>query len=210
MNLHKIFLILISLFVIAGCRSNEASNTTKSGADPAVKDEYTKSYLSSAKVVEEGFYQFESKTGGYTMLFPVHAVISKDFGNEKRENEFESIMYGYNLKGASISTRITYENKPSTSDIEEKQRLLSLSAGYDGSYEKIHAKGKTIYFAKKTSELKNSKAYVYLSFIKAVNSNQAVEFIFNTRCKKNDESCQSNVKDLENTALKVMTSVNFK
>ncbi|WP_156505896.1 hypothetical protein [Bacillus sp. SJS] len=194
---------------MADQNEKQVQGETNTPQPSALKDDFTKGYLTSAKEVEKGYFEFKSQTDGYTMLFPRDAVISDDFGNEKRANEFESIMYGYNLKGASISTRITYENKPSTRDIEEKLRLLSVTAGYDESFKKIHAKGKTIYYAKKTSELKNSNAYVNLSFIKAGNSNQAVEFIFNTRCKKNDQSCQSNVEDLENAALKVMTSVHF-
>ncbi|MGD6817077.1 hypothetical protein [Metabacillus sp. 84] len=176
----------------------------------AVQDEFTKSYLTSLEESDKGYFTFKSKTDGYTMFLPSDAVISEDFGNEKRDNAFEAIMYGYESNGASITTRITYENKPSTQDIEEKQRLLSVSVGYEGTFEEIKAKGKTMYFAKKTSELKNSNAFVYFSFIKAENSDQAVEFIFNTRCKKEDKTCNANVKNLENTAIKIMKSVQFK
>ncbi|MTH55071.1 hypothetical protein GKZ89_16830 [Bacillus mangrovi] len=211
--------IIIHLFIIGGCGMGENNpekkavqgegNSNETPKAAALQDEFTKGYLISSEETDKGYFTFKSKIDGYTMLFPSGALISEDFGNEKRDDAFEAIMYGYKLNGASISTRITYQNKPSTQDIEEKQRLLSVAVGYEGTFEEIKAKGKTIYFAKKTAELKNSNGFVYFSFIKAENSDQAVEFIFNTRCKKEDKTCNSNVNDLENTAIKIMKSVQF-
>ncbi|MTH55077.1 hypothetical protein GKZ89_16860 [Bacillus mangrovi] len=195
----KILFIFIVVFISGGCSLSPETETSAA-------EEFTKSYLSSEKTAEDGYDLFESKTGGYTMLFPEDAVVSEHFGNEKRNDAFESIMYGYRLNGASVSTRITYENKPGTRDIQEKQRLLSVSAGYDGAYEVIQSKGKTIYFAEKRTVLKNSNGHVYLGFIKASDSGQAVEFTLNARCKRDDQSCQP---PLKNTALKLMKSVQF-
>ncbi|MTH55074.1 hypothetical protein GKZ89_16845 [Bacillus mangrovi] len=76
MRIKRCIYALVSLLIIGGC---ELSTESAQQETPALKDEFTKEDLTSAKEVEKGFYEFKSKTGGYTMLLPVEAVISKGF-----------------------------------------------------------------------------------------------------------------------------------
>ncbi|OHR73236.1 hypothetical protein HMPREF3291_20040 [Bacillus sp. HMSC76G11] len=53
----------------------------------AIIDEFTREFMASSKEVEEGYYTFQSKTKGYTMLFPENAKISSgDY--EQIENSY--------------------------------------------------------------------------------------------------------------------------
>lgn len=43
----------------------------------AMQDDFTREFMASAEEIEEGYYLFESKTAGYTMLYPVNSKQSK-------------------------------------------------------------------------------------------------------------------------------------
>ena len=51
----------------------------------------------------------------------------------------ENLVYDY---------KITYENRPITSDVELNLALLSNDVGYEGNYEQFDHEGKTYYYAK--------------------------------------------------------------
>ncbi|MGD6817079.1 hypothetical protein ACQCVE_08440 [Metabacillus sp. 113a] len=174
-----------------------------------MKDDFTKGYLTSTKEVEKGFYEFKSKTGGYTMLLPVEAVISKDFGNQLDENIYEAIIYVAEIDHASIDTQITYENNPITKNLEENLELLSSSSGYKDSYSKSKEDSKTIYYGKETMESEEYTTYKYISYIKGNESDQGVRFIYGASCKKSDESCLGNAEEQERIAKKIIHSIAF-
>ncbi|MTH55072.1 hypothetical protein GKZ89_16835 [Bacillus mangrovi] len=216
MKLNKSAYALISLLLIGGCAMSEKNSDEKSEQEesvqqetPALKDEFTKGYLTSAKEVEKGFYEFKSKTGGYTMLLPVEAVISKDFGNELDEDFYEAILYGAEIDQASIDTQIIYEDKPITKNIKENLELLSSSSGYDGSYSESKEGSKTIYYGKETVESEEYTTYQYISYIKENGSDQAISFLYGGSCKTTDESCNAKADEQERTAKKIIHSITF-
>ncbi|KZZ84982.1 hypothetical protein AS29_007985 [Bacillus sp. SJS] len=188
---------------------NESSSITKSGADQAVKDEYTKGYLSSAKAVEGGFYQFESKTGGYSMLFPADAVISEHFANEKKENYFEAIMYSGTIEKGEVNTQVIYEDLPITKDIEANLDLLSTSVSYDGEYKESKVHANTIYLGEKTTEQDGFINFNDFAFIKSNKGNQAVRFMYSSTCHREDQACISNKELQKKIAHKLIYSVKF-
>ncbi|MBS2970656.1 hypothetical protein J9317_18080 [Metabacillus sp. KIGAM252] len=216
MKLNKSIYAIFSLLIIGGCGKSEKVSEGKSGQKesiqqetPALKDDFTKEYLTSTKEVEKGFYQFKSKTGGYTMLLPVEAVISKDFGNQLDEDFYEAIIYGAEIDQASIDTQITYENNPITKNIEENLELLSSSSGYKDSYSESKEDSKTIYYGKETMESEDYTTYKYISYIKGNRSDQAVRFIYGASCKKSNESCGGNAEEQERIAKKIIHSITF-
>ncbi|WP_338778584.1 hypothetical protein [Metabacillus sp. FJAT-52054] len=188
----------------------QVQGETNTPQPAALKDDFTKGYLTSPKEVEKGYFEFKSKTNGYTMLFPKDAVISDNFGNEKHGNEYESILYGSEIDGAVIDTQITYENKSNTQKVEPNLSLLSSSIDYKGTYNESKENGKTNYFAKDTMDIEKATTYTYLSFIKADKSDQAVRIVYTVTCQKEDKSCMSKENIFEKEATKVMKSVSFK
>ncbi|KZZ84984.1 hypothetical protein [Bacillus sp. SJS] len=197
------------LLTLGGCEISNQPAAVPEANTAALNDEFTKDYLTTSKEVEKDFYLFESKTGGYTMIFPADAVISKEF-NETRETFYETIVYGAARKDADIMADATFENKPQTQDIESNLDLLSTAVGYTGEYKEFKEKDKRIYYAKERSEIDGAISYTFFSFIKSEGDYQAVEFIYNATCEKSDESCPSAAKDQEKIALKIMNSVTFK
>ncbi|MGD6817080.1 hypothetical protein ACQCVE_08445 [Metabacillus sp. 113a] len=201
--------IIFSLFMNVGCGiSKNPDERIVQERTAAEKDHFTKGYLFSSKETEDGYHLFKSKTGGYTMLFPVDAIISKEF-NEQRETSYETIVYGAERKETKIMADATYENKPETQDVEANLDLLSNTSGYTGEYEELKEEGKRIYYASEESEIEGTMSYNYFGFIKSADSNQALEFIYNVSCKKADNACQSAEAEHEKTALKIMKSVTF-
>ncbi|MEH7290147.1 hypothetical protein ACRBU7_05500 [Priestia aryabhattai] len=53
---------------------------------PAFDDHFTRKFLNKDKKVEDGFYEFKSKTGQYTMWFPEEFVIANDDGQGYSKN----------------------------------------------------------------------------------------------------------------------------
>ncbi|MTH55073.1 hypothetical protein GKZ89_16840 [Bacillus mangrovi] len=175
----------------------------------AVEDTFTRGYLTSAKEKEKGFYEFKSKTDGYSMLFPAEAVLSNEFGNERKGNDMEAVMFTATLEKADMNTQSIYENLPITSDIAANLDLLSTSVSYDGRFEEVNKEDRSIYYGKKTTDLDDAVAYSYFSFIKAKDGNQGVRFMYSATCKKADRSCVSNSEKHEQIAKKIMESVTF-
>lgn len=53
---------------------------------PAFKDHFTREFLNKDKKVDDGFYEFKSRTGQYTMWFPEEFVIANDDGQGYSKN----------------------------------------------------------------------------------------------------------------------------
>jgi len=69
-------LLIISTLILGGCDGMDAKKQNAEEKLPdtiAFQDEFTREFIKSPEEVEDGYYLFESKTGGYTMLFPVNA-----------------------------------------------------------------------------------------------------------------------------------------
>ncbi|MDQ0273320.1 hypothetical protein [Cytobacillus purgationiresistens] len=102
----------------------------------AYQDEFTREFLQSPEEIEEGFYQFKSKTEGYTMWFPKDAKVS-EAGFESNQDVFETFSFGEQVKKENLSFyyKITYNQNVLTDDSEIYLESLSSYAGFDGNYE---------------------------------------------------------------------------
>ena len=128
--------------MVAGCNTSkgEAQKATADMKIPdtlAYKDDFTRKYLNSKKEVIKGFYRFNSMTKGYTMQFVEcksisgEAALNSDVFESFRFNEVdrkENLVYDY---------KITYENRPITSNVDLNLALLSRDVGYEGNYEQF-------------------------------------------------------------------------
>ncbi|MCK0470564.1 hypothetical protein [Halalkalibacter sp. APA_J-10(15)] len=201
-QLKGIALVLV-MIVTGGCMMNAPDV-------PAFEDEFTREFMKSTKELEEGFYLFESKTGGYTIWFPENATV--DSSNyikrgESRELVNISEVYGDNL---SYRLRLTYDNRSGTENINSQLRLLSSYVDYQGEYEEFIHGDKTFYYATTLHNVsEGSKVYYFISYIKSNANHRSVKFLYATSCNFLSENCTIDVDQQEEYALNLMKSVEF-
>jgi len=77
----------------------------------AFQNDFTRDFMASTEPVEEGYYEFESKTGGYTMKFPENALMNKGF-YERTRDSFERLRYAEDPDKDNISYYViaTYDH----------------------------------------------------------------------------------------------------
>src|SRR5690625_330531 len=97
--IRTILLMLLVLLLLGGCKDIKNNEDLKN-ANPkdipdttAMQDDFTRDYMASAEEEEEGYYLFESKTGGYTMLYPVNSNLD-DIYYQKRHDSYEALHFG--------------------------------------------------------------------------------------------------------------------
>ena len=204
------FLMIASLLFIGGCQVDTYPEV------PAFEDEFTREFLPSTEEVEEGYYLFESKTGGYQMLFPENARIS-EFSYKKAGEEFETlIIENFNDEDdISVDHTLVYDFQGQENYekiLSARLNSLSTRVGYDGEYERFETKDKEIYYAHDTHnfEIDNSSHTVYRTFAYIIpkEGQFIVEYIYSTRCNV-DINCSINQEEQKENAFKMMKSVKF-
>src|SRR5699024_7478237 len=89
--------VFIILF-IGGCGLMSEKDISKMDPEDlpdvtAFQDDFTREVMSSTEEVGEGYYLFESKTGGYTMWYPEEAIMNKGY-YERTKDTFERVSFG--------------------------------------------------------------------------------------------------------------------
>src|SRR5690625_1395465 len=116
--------MFLVLLLMGGCKDMK-NNQDLQDADPkdlpdtiAMQDDFTRDLMQSAEEEEEGYNLFESKKGGYTMLYPVNYKQSKMY-YEKTNDSFETLQFGEGKESSDVSYFIqsTYNHGKNTNDI---------------------------------------------------------------------------------------------
>ncbi|MDY0409411.1 hypothetical protein ACFFIS_01405 [Virgibacillus soli] len=178
----------------------------------AFQDEFTRGFMTSAEEVEDGYYLFESKTGGYTMWYPEDARMD-DMYYQNNKQHFEAIQFGGShdrSTDAQYYVRAIYNN---LSDVNEHQTyldLLSVTSGYKGDYERSLHGDKTLYFAvnKYVTKSKNTTYYSFLALLVQDKSNQALQYDYTIICKNSIE-CSFDLNEVEQQIKSLIKSVEF-
>ncbi|MCR6120145.1 hypothetical protein HXA34_17645 [Salipaludibacillus agaradhaerens] len=173
----------------------------------AFQDEFTKEFMQSTKEAEEGYYTFESGTGGYTMLFPVDATLDEGY-YYKQGDVIENISFANEEgEGRLISgARISYDSRSINEYIDVQLDSLSNKIKYEGEYDIIELNDKSIYYAKKQE---SSSSYFLISFVKAKNGSQAIEIIYRISCLDEGNNCDINIELEEDFFQRILKSVEF-
>ncbi|TXC92672.1 hypothetical protein FS935_00210 [Metabacillus litoralis] len=185
--------------------SKEIPNTA------AFQDEFTRSLLDSPEEVEDGYYLYKSKTGGYSMLWPKNAVTDGPPFYQKTKDSFEKIIFyesneDENYRYSFSTTYSTYGE----SIIDSSLGILSDSVSYDGEYEKIETEKTRIYYAKSQEKLKHSTSYRFFGFITSKDNKKGLEYVFSARCLDESKStCDIDVASEEEKALNNMKTIVF-
>ncbi|WHZ57784.1 hypothetical protein [Metabacillus hrfriensis] len=209
----QLSLVLMLIFT-GGCGMSKEKENGKIDASSmadteAFKDEFTREFLTSNEEVEEGYYTFQSKTKGYTMLFPENAKISSgDY--EQIENTYEALSFSENLNEENITYFIStnFEESSHAGNISLNTKILSRVSGYDGEYSKYELNDKTIYFGEKQNNDKGF--YSYIAYIKSNNTDKGIRFIYNGRCLDRDQSCELSPSNIRGKIKKITDSIKFK
>ncbi|MFC7373518.1 hypothetical protein ACFQPF_17895 [Fictibacillus iocasae] len=178
----------------------------------AFQDEYTRDFIKSTKETEEGFYTYESKTGGYSMLFPVNAELDEMFYERVKES-FESIDFGENTAGNfTYDVTLFYENKPSMTDLEVNLSVLSDMQGYTGNYKETNGNETLIKYASEIHEIsKGDNAYFTFGFIHSEkNKEKGISMVYTATCTNEKQKCEIDKVKEENKAIRLMKSIEFK
>ncbi|MFC7373520.1 hypothetical protein ACFQPF_17905 [Fictibacillus iocasae] len=215
----KIIMTLAVVFglILGGCGmaneqgANSTDEKSKMPVTKAFQDEYTRYFMKSTKETEEGFYTYESKTGGYSMLFPVNANLDEMFYERVKES-FERINFGENTEdNFTYFVRLFYENKPSMTDLELNLSVLSDEQKYKGTYKETRGKDTLIKYATrilKASEKDN--AYITFGFIHSEkNKEKGISMVYVASCPNEKQKCEIDQVKEENKAIKLMKSIEF-
>ncbi len=206
-------LVIISMLMLGGCsgvdKKKQGDNQFQDTI--ALQDEFTREFIKSPKEVEDGYYLFESKTGGYTMWFPVNANMDQSFYH-RRDDKYEEINFGETIKSKNLEYFVVgrYEDKKSTKLIDINLEMLAKSNGYEGNFEKYTLKDNTIYYAEKVEEInENQFIYVYFSYIVSNNTNKAISITYSSTCSNKDSKCTLNRSVEREKAKKLFHSIKF-
>jgi len=215
--LKKIRMLSLVMMVIllGGCVMGQEPVSEKDTGNKvpntrAFQDKFTREFIESPKEVQDGYYRFKSRTGGYSMLFPIEAKVAKA-GYEKNNEFFEALSFGEQVKEDNLSLYydIVYEDNQITNNIDINLDSFSRDAGYKGEYEKFEHGGKTYYYAKDVFKIEEGENYKYFSYIKPANSDKAIRFFASSTCLNEGQPCNAGSEKIEERFLMIMKSVDF-
>ncbi|WP_243292752.1 hypothetical protein [Bacillus sp. FJAT-47783] len=110
------------------------------------------------------------------------------------------------------SVTTTYENSKLADIVWLNLETLSESIGYEGEYQELEFKDKTIYFAKEifqVDEKKYSPIYSFFAYIIPKNSHQGIEFVYDITCTDDRTPCHIDVEREEEISKMLMESIQF-
>ncbi|GAB3803727.1 hypothetical protein GCM10028868_30790 [Virgibacillus kimchii] len=175
----------------------------------AFQDDFTREFISSLDEVEDGYFLFESKTGGYTMKYPENARMDKGY-YERSGDYFEDIQFGESeeTNEHEYGVRATYNEGDSASEFKRLKGVFEARTSYEGDYESIEYDNKTIHFA--TSEYFNQDgeiiSYNFLGIIMSNYSDQSVSMAYMT---DKDSVGDIDLEVIQEKAMKIMESIEF-
>ena len=163
--------------------------------------------------MSDGYYLFESKTGGYTLPFPADARIDQ-IHYEKVKDHYEGIKFGSDserVTGESYTMYVTYEHPTKPDDPDIQLSLVKNAVDYDGQFDKKEHEDVTHYFAQTKYVLsdKKSSVYYFLGLVQSNNSNQLIRYRYKVRCPDEQQGCNYDLEAIEQEVEKIMTSVEF-
>ncbi|WP_282033606.1 hypothetical protein [Metabacillus indicus] len=204
-----ITLILTCLLLISSGCSKDSLPDEPLPDTQAFKNEFTRGFMASAEETEDGYYTFESKTNGYTMLFPEHAKVSEsDF--ESHEDKYETFSLGEKMKNQNTSyyIKLTYEKAPSINDIDVHQELLAVTSGYKGDFKREEFSKNIVYSARENNE--EEGLFYYIAVVKAKGTDQLIRLTFDSSCSNGETECNVNPNELNQRLTNIVHSIQFK
>ncbi|WP_332651854.1 hypothetical protein [Lysinibacillus sp. 54212] len=217
MNIRYLILLFASTLSIGGCGIINISNTSpeKEAQTLALQDEYTKEFIPSSKETEEGYYTFESGVGGYTMLYPVNAVMDQVFYQYRGQN-YEAFYFGEGREEENYGYSVVghYDDREATEWIDANLELLigSEKSLTPEDFEKYKIEDNDIYFTEYRHNINDDENGFYLVFLGYINSrtsDKAIGLEYSSTCLSKTEECNLKLDQERNRAKKIFHSVRF-
>ncbi len=198
--------------------TNDSSGTNskeKEVQTAALQDEFTKEFIPSTKETEEGYYTFESGVGGYTMLYPVNAVMDQTF-YQYRDQDYEVIYFWEDREDENYGYFVTgrFEEGKFTQLIDSNLDLMigSEKLVTPADFENYSVEDNDIYFAdfrQNINDDKNGFYFTFLGYIKSQTSEKAISLEYSSTCLSNTEECKLNLDQERERAKKIFHSIRF-
>ncbi|WP_332651682.1 hypothetical protein, partial [Lysinibacillus sp. 54212] len=210
------FLFAVTL-TIGGCGLMNTSSTSpeKKLLTAALQDDFTKEFIPSSKETEEGYYTFESGVGGYTMLFPINAVMDQTY-YQYRDQEYEAIFFGEGREEENNGYSVVghFEDRKITRLIDSNLDLMigSKKLITTEDFEKYTIRDNDIYFAEYKHNIdddKNGYNLNFLGYIKSRTSDKAIRLTYSSTCLSKTEECHLDLAQERERAKKIFHSVRF-
>lgn len=212
LNKRTFLFIFLSVFLLGACEANTKKEEPQTAA---YQDEFTRQFITSQEETEEGYYTFKSITDGYTMLFPVNAIMDGSY-YQKRFSEFEIFQIGEINEKENHSYFIIgdYYDRGATWRIDANLSILigSEQSLTPESFEKYTVGKNDVYYAEfrdDINENENGYYWVFLCYVKDQESDKALSLTYNSTCLSETEKCNLNVDEERERAKKIFHSVRF-
>ena len=186
---------------------------------PAFNNHFTRMFLNKDKKVDDGFYEFKSKTGQYTMWFPEeYQIIHKDASDYVKDNTYYEFLKASNNSCDGYKGYIDielYEKKTNKEKIyveglfknrfyiNDPQKLQTDTTRiyYDSAYVYFKGTNKRVItdFNKRTPS-------TYAGYIADKSSERVIEFYFDSTQQLSEKSAE----EREEWIIKILKSITFK
>lgn len=195
--------------------SSSANSSKEEIQTAALQDDFTKEFISSKEETEEGYYTFESGVSGYTMLYPVNAVMDQTY-YQYRDTKYEAILFGEERKEENYSYSVVghFDDREATEWIEGNLELLigSEKSITPEDFEKYKIEDNDIYFAEYRRNINDSENGYYITFlgyVKSRTSDKAISLDYSSTCMSKTEKCKLKLDQERERAKKIFHSVRF-
>jgi len=216
-----VLLILTTIFFIGGCgtvdkKDNSSSEVEQDNIQTAAwQDEFTRDFLVSSEETEKGYYTFKSGIDGYTMLYPVNAIMDQTY-YQYRDKEYEGILFGEAREEENYEYAVTmhYEDRGITQLINSNLDLLigSEESITPEDFEKYTIGDNDIYFAEykhNVSNKENGYYLVFLGYVKSRSTDKAIGLDFSSRCLSEIKECEIDNSLEREQVKKIFHSIRF-
>ncbi|AUO12925.1 hypothetical protein [Priestia megaterium] len=185
----------------------------------AFDDHFTRKFLNKDKKVDDGFYEFESKTGQYTMWFPEeYRIIHKDASDYVKDDPYYEFLKASNnsrdgYKGyidIELSEKKTNKEKIYVEGLFKKRFHINNPQKIQTDTTRIYYDSAYIYFKgtdkRVIMDFNKRTSSTYAGYIADKNSERVIEFYFDSTEQLSEKSAE----EREEWIIKILKSITFK
>ncbi|NEW00973.1 hypothetical protein GYH73_004680 [Bacillus megaterium] len=186
---------------------------------PAFDDHFTREFLNKDKKVDDGFYEFKSKTGQYTMWFPEeYQLIHEDASDYVKDDTYYELWKASNNNNEGHKGYINIELSEKNPD-KEKVYVESLfkKRFHSTSPQKLQTDTTRIYYDRAYIYFKGTDKRVitdfnrhipttYAGYIADKNSERVIEFYFDST---DDHLSKKSAEERDEWIINILKSITF-
>lgn len=187
----------------------------------AFDDHFTRKFLNKDKKVNDGFYEFESKTGQYTMWFPEEYQVSHKYredytrNGESYENWSAAYIKPYESDQQTYAIKAEFSENDTKSESIYVESLFKEQLGskkpkqletsntriyYDSAYTYFHGTNQHI-----VHDSKENPPNLYVAYVADKSSDKVIKLIYDSV----GENTETNKMDRKKWFLKMLKNIHF-